>query len=89
MVLLIMEYPPIPNALASKSLTLQMQRVQNRALWYSVKGTDDWHKTTEQLHEIFEIDALNVRLYNRMMKTWHKIKEIDEDLYDATAQANN
>ena len=28
----IMEYPPIPNALASKSQKLQMQRVQNRAL---------------------------------------------------------
>ena len=28
----IMEYPPISNALASKSLTLSMQRVQNRAL---------------------------------------------------------
>ena len=33
----IMEYPPIPNALASRSLTLKMQRVQNRALKYAVK----------------------------------------------------
>ena len=58
----IMEYPPIPNALASKSLTLKMQRVQNRALQYAVKGTDDRHKTIKQLHEMFEIDALNVSL---------------------------
>ena len=36
---LIMEYPPIPNALASKSLTLQMQRVQNRALHNAVRDT--------------------------------------------------
>ena len=64
-----MEYSPIPNALASKSLTLKMQRVQNRALWYAVKGTDDRHKTIEQL-----------------IKTWHKI---NEDLYDAMAEANN
>ena len=85
----IMEYPPIPNALASKFLTLKMQRVQNRALQYAVKGTDDRHKTIEQLHEMFEIDALNVRLYNRMMKTWHKIQELDEDLYNAMEQANN
>ena len=85
----IMEYPPIPNALATKSLTLKMQRVQNRALRYAVKGTDDRHKTIEQLHEMFEIDALNVRLYNRLIKTWHKIQDINEDLFDATAEANN
>ena len=85
----IMEYPPIPNALASKSLTLKMQRVQNRALWYAVKGTDDRHKTIEQLHEMFEIDAWNVHLYNRLMKTWHKIQDINEDLYDTPAESNN
>ena len=89
MVRLIMEYPPVPNALASRTLTLKMQRVQNRALRYAVKGIDDWHKTTEQLHEMFGIDVLNVRLYNRMVRMWHKIQAIDEDLYDTTAQANN
>ena len=68
----IIEYPPIPNALASKSLTLQMQREQNRALRYAVKETDDQNKTIEQMHTLFGIDALNVRLHHRMFKTWHK-----------------
>ena len=44
-----MEYPPIPNALASKSLTMQMQRVQNRALHNVVRDTDDLYKTAEEL----------------------------------------
>ena len=85
----IIEYPPIPNALASKSLTLKMQRVQNRALQYAVKDTDDRHKAIEQLHEMFKIDALNVHLYNRLIKTWHRIQDINEDLYDVTEEANN
>ena len=46
----IMEYPPIPNALASKSLTLNMQSVQNRALRNAVRDTDDRNKTIEELH---------------------------------------
>ena len=66
-----------------------MQRVQNRALRYAVRDTDDRHKTIEQLHNMLDIEALNVRLHNRMSKTWHKIQEIDEELYDATEQANN
>ena len=85
----VIEYPPVPNALASRSLTLQMQRVQNRALRNAVNDTDDRDKTIEQLHALFGIDALNVRLHHRMSKTWHKIQEIDEALYDATELANN
>ena len=66
-----------------------MQRVQNRALRYAVRDTEDRDKTIEQLHTLFGIDALNVRLHHRMSKTWHKIQEIDEVLYDATEHANN
>ena len=85
----IMEYPPIPNALASKSLTLQMQRVQNRALHNAVRNTEDRYKTVEELHNLSQIEPLNVRLYNRLQKTWNKIQELDAELYDHTEMANN
>ena len=85
----IMEYPPIPNALASKSLTLQMQRVQNRALPNAVRNTEDRYKTVEELHNLFQIEPLNVRLYNRLQKTWNKIQELDVELYDQTEMTNN
>ena len=64
-----MEYPPIPNALASNSLKLKMQRIQNSALRNAVRGTEDSHMTVEQLHEKFRLETMNVRLYNRMTKT--------------------
>ena len=86
---LIMEYPPIPNALASKSLTLQMQRVQNRALHNAVRNTEDRYKTVEELHNLFQIEPLNIRLYNRLQKTWNKIQELDVELCDQTEVANN
>ena len=66
-----------------------MQRVQNRVLCHTVRDIDDRHKTMEQLHSMFGIEALNICLHNRMSKTWHRIQELDKELYDATAQANN
>ena len=54
-----------------------------------LRGTDDRDKSIEQLHTFFGIDAINVRLHHRLTKTWNKIQEIDEALYDATEHANN
>ena len=85
----IMEYPPIPNALASKFLTMQMQRVQNRALHNAVRDTEDRYKTVEELVNLFKIELLNVHLYNRLQKTWNKIQELHVELYDQTEMANN
>ena len=84
-----MEYPPIPNALASNSLKLNMQRIQNLALCNAVRGTEDSHMTVEQLHEKFGLETMNVRLYYRITKTWNKIQALNEDLYNITKAANN
>ena len=85
----VMEYPPIPNALASNSLKLKMQHAQNTALRNAVRGTEDSHMTVEQLHEKFGLETMNVRLCNRMTKTWNKIQGLNEELYDITEEANN
>ena len=45
--------------------------------------------TIEQLHEKFGLETMNVRLYNRMTKTWNKIQDLNEDLYNITEEANN
>ena len=84
-----MEYLPIPNALASNSLKLKMQCVQNSAQRNAVRVTEDSHMTVEQLHEKFGLETMNVRLYNRMTKTWNKIQDLNEDLYNITEEANN
>ena len=41
------------------------------------------------MHEKFGLEAMNVRLYNRMTKTWNKIQGLNEELYDTTGGANN
>ena len=85
----IMEYLPIPNALALKFQKLQMQRVQNRALKNAARDTDNRHLTIEQLHHTYGLEVINVRLYNRMMKTCHKIYDLSEDIYNEMEEANN
>ena len=65
----IMEYPPIPVALASRASIMKMQRVQNGALKQAVKGTDDRHLTIKEIHEKYKVDAINVRLAARLAKT--------------------
>ena len=66
-----------------------MQRIQNRALHNAVKDTDERNLTTEQLHTKFNLDPINMRLHNRLIKTWNKIQILNEELYDATEQAND
>ena len=85
----IMECPPIPSALASKSQNLQMQRVQSKALKNAARDTDNRHLTIEQLHYTYGLEAINVRLYNRMMITRHKIHDLNKELYNETEEANN
>ena len=70
----IMEYPPMPVTLASKTNILKVQRVQNIALKLSVRGTEDHNLTLQGLHEKFEVEAVNARLANRLTKLWDKIE---------------
>ena len=53
---------------------LKMQCVQNKALCNAVRGTEDRHTTVEQLHGKFGLKDINVRLYDRMIKTWNEIQ---------------
>ena len=85
----IMEYPPIPVALASRASIMKMQRVQNRALIQAVKGTEDRQLTIKEIHEKYGVDAINVRLAARLTKTWSKVEESHQELYDRSTAANN
>ena len=71
----ILEYPEIPNALASRSQLKKMQGAQNRNRKMVAKNTDNENKTIKQLHETYGIDAINIRLYNAADKLWNNFSE--------------
>ena len=69
----IIEYPPIPNGLLAKNNLLKLQRLQNRALKLAVRRTDDRYMTLKDIHEKYNIQAINVRLDTRFRRTWDKM----------------
>ena len=78
----IIEYPPIPNGFLAKKNIMKLQRLQNRALKLAVRRTDDRYMTIKDIHEKYNIQAINVRLDTRFRKTWDKMERINEDLYN-------
>ena len=60
----IMEYPIIPNGIKSLDHIKNMQRVQNKNLKYVAAYSDQNNKTAEELHLHYDIDPMNVRMYD-------------------------
>ena len=84
-----MEYPPIPMSLASNTSFMKIQKVQNHALKQAVRETEDRNMTIKDIHEKFGIEAMNVRLSNRLAKLWHKLDLSHPDLCQRSIAANN
>ena len=64
----VLEYPVIPNALASKKQLIRMQRIQNQSMRFIARNTEDRSKAMEQLHKHYNIEPINVRLYRQARK---------------------
>ena len=85
----VLEYPVIPNALASKKQMLNMQEVQNANLKIIPKNTDNKLKTIKELQEIYEIEQINTRLFNAAERTWEKYLEKDPEMESKARIENN
>ena len=85
----IMEYPIVPIALASKMNISKMQIVQNMALKQAVRDTEDRFMTLEDIHEKYEMEAINVRLATRLAELWSKFELTHPELYKKTLDAND
>ena len=51
----VLEYPVIPNALASKKQSINMQQIQSQNMRFISRNTEYRNKTMEQLHEHYNI----------------------------------
>ena len=65
----VLGYPVISNALASKKQMLNMQKVQNANLKIVAKNRENDLKTIKELHEIYEIEPINTRLFKAAERT--------------------
>ena len=70
----LMEYPIIPNGIQAKTHLRKMQGVQNKNLKFIADYSDQRNKTAEELHQHFNIEPMNVRMYDAVEKLWTKME---------------
>ena len=73
-----MEYPVIPNALASKSQMRKMQVVQNRNIRFIRKNTELENNSIKETHDQLQLEPINIRLFNAAEKLWGTFQTKEE-----------
>ena len=64
----------MPAYMYSKTQLINLQRIKNRKIRFAAKNNDHYdNKTMEELHQELQLEAINVRLYDRMVKLWNKV----------------
>ena len=84
----ILEYPVIPNALASNTQMSNMQKIQNRNLRIINKNDNNDSTTMKQLHDHYNIEPINTRLFKAAQKLWNKFQKEEADIYEKSTMEN-
>ena len=83
----ILEYPPVPTCVTSRTSHVQLQRVQNVALRAAAKERpSDRRSTNEELHNKYQLETINVRLHNQAQKVWNRLESINPEWTNNTQQ---
>ena len=73
----ILEYPIIPLCISSRSNLDKLQARQNICLRRASKDIPPYNRTVKDLHELYNINPLNIVYRSRAQTIWDKITEID------------
>ena len=84
-----MEYPVIPNSIQATNNIKKMQIVQNRNLKFVAAYSDQSNNTAEELHLHYNIDPMNVRMYDAVEKLWTKIGTKELEIHRKSTEENN
>ena len=84
-----MEYPIIPNGITAITNIQKMQSIQNINLKFVAKNTENYNKIAEELHLIYDIEPMNVRMYKATEKLWNKMELKENALYLNSMRENN
>ena len=76
-----LEYPPIPLNTNSKSSQLKLQAVQNKAIRRASKQLPPYTTKIQELHELYNIEPLNIRTHSQAQRVWTKLEEMEDPLF--------
>lgn len=86
---LVLEYPISPTCIASNTNYKKMQQFQNKAIRNAIKGNEEGQElNTEQLHEKYKIQAVNVRFHQLANKIWDNFGLINNNLLNESNRMN-
>ena len=86
----IVEYPTIPNALASKKQISNIQKIQNKNLRLIVKNDPDLrYQTMEDIHNRLQLEPINIRFSIRLQKLWDKFAIKEQRIYNQSIEDHN
>ena len=84
-----LEYPNIPLCLVSETKKKTLQQFQNGVIRRFIhKDQNNDRETSEQLHEKYKLEPLNMRMRRRAAKTWEKFNNIEEELAQRSVAMN-
>ena len=85
----ILEYPSIITCNISTTNKKKLQRIQSKQLRRALRENFREHiSTNKEIHERFQIEALNVRIYKLAQNEWSKSELIDRELRINTLLCN-
>ena len=88
LILPILEYPPVPLHLASKTQKHKLQVVQNKYLRWAVGEPPPYNTTIEDLHRLYKMEPINKRLEKQAKKLWEKVSINERDKYNELREVN-
>ena len=82
----ILEYPIILLCLSPRYKLNKLQAKQNICISCASKDTLPYERTIKDLHELYNINSLNITFRNRAEKIWQKLTALDNTIEDHSAQ---
>ena len=85
----VLEYPPIPMHLVSKSQMLRLQTILNEALRFAYNERYPYNRNTQELHQQSKLIPLNIRMHKRATNIWKSLEQTDDPIYQKLTEQQN
>lgn len=79
LILPLLDYPSIPTHTMCKTQLKKLQITQNKALRFAANQRYPYTMNTIELHDFTKTTPINIRLYQRALKTWEKLELHDNE----------
>ena len=87
LILAVLEYPNIPMCIMAKTDKEKIQQFQNGTLrQYTRNQVEDTDLTIQDLHDKYNIETINTRMFRRAKKTWDKLRTLNVELTERSLQ---